>query len=128
MKTNTRLITLTLATIVAVLLPSVSAGATVVAVTLLSVADTIPYAGVVDDLSSRSMAYWFLALAAIAIASWTWIVKWLISQLDSQRSANSETTAKLIAYMEKDHADMRAIMGRTNEVLDRVLQNPPENR
>lgn len=119
---RTRIIRLTAATIVAVLLPSVSVGATGAAVVLLGLTDAVPYAGAVEDLSSRSMAYWFLALAAIAIASWTWIVKWLISQLDSQRAANTATTEKLISYMEKDHADMREIMGRTTEVLDRVLQ------
>jgi len=73
----------------------------------------IPYSDAVEKLAGQNVAYWFLALAAITIASWTWVVKWIISQLDQQRKVNAEITQRLIAYMEKDHTDMKAVMQET---------------
>ena len=86
-------------------------------------AEVIPYSGAVQALAGKDIGYWFLALAAISIGTWTWIVKWLIAQLDKQRDAHAATTTKLIDFMEKDHSDMRSILGRTNELLDQALDD-----
>jgi hypothetical protein len=82
----------------------------------------IPGGQVVDHLADKSIAYWFLALAAIAIASWTWILKWMIAQLEGQRTANSEATTRLITYMERDHGQMIAAMTTTAETNKKVVE------
>lgn len=66
----------------------------------------MPHQGAVEMLAGKSITYWFISLAAIAITSWTWIFKWMVSQLEKQRDAHQSTTNKLLDYMEKDHTEM----------------------
>lgn len=80
----------------------------------------LPYAETVEHLAGQSVAYWFLALAAISIFSWTWILKWIINQLEQQRAANAEITARLLTYMERDHADMKGVLVQVTAVLQQV--------
>lgn len=109
----------TTAAVVAVtLLPSIAIGSAAIATNVLA---QIPGKEIVDDLATRNLAYWFVALAVVSIASWTWIVRWLLGQLEGQRAAYIETNKLLISYMERDHSDMRAVLGRTSEVLERAL-------
>jgi len=75
-----------------------------------------------SQLGDKNLAYWFISLAAVAIASCTWFLRLLITQLENQRTANSTLNAQLIDWMQKDHSDMRVIIGRTNEMLDRVMR------
>jgi fructose-specific phosphotransferase system IIC component len=104
------------------LLPTIALGAAGAGVHIITAdaSSAFPYAGAVEALADKSMAYWFLALAGLAIGSWTWIVKWLIKQLEDQRAAHANTQNQLINFMEKDHADMRLIMGRNIELIDRL--------
>jgi hypothetical protein len=107
---------LTLAILLVALLPSVALGAVGVA------AGAIPFQSEVDYLANKSIGYWFLALAAIAIASWSFIVRWLLNQLESQRMVNADVTNKLIAYMEGDHAKMIVVTEKVLLVMDKVLE------
>ena len=82
----------------------------------------IPFQPEVDYLANKNIAYWFLALAAIAFASWSFIVRWLLNQLESQRNVNADVTNKLIAYMEGDHAKMIVVTEKVLLVMDKVLE------
>ncbi len=97
------------------ILPSLALGAVGVAT------GAIPFGPEVDYLADKNIAYWFLALAAIAIASWSFIVRWLLNQLESQRMVNADVTNKLIAYMEGDHAKMIVVTEKVLLVMDKVL-------
>lgn len=109
----------TAAAVVAVtLLPSIAVGSMVLASNVIA---QIPAKEIVDDLANRNLAYWFVTLAVVSIGSWTWIVRWLLGQLEGQRSSNVETNKLLIGYMERDHSDMRAVLTRTTDVLERAL-------
>ncbi len=107
---------LNLAILLIALLPSVALGAVGVAT------GAIPFQPEVDYLADKNIAYWFLALAAIAIASWSFIVRWLLNQLESQRIVNADVTNKLIAYMEGDHAKMIVVTEKVLLVMDKVLE------
>ena len=109
-------IRLTLAILLVAVLPSVALGAVGVA------SGAIPFQPEVDYLANKNIAYWFLALAAIAIASWSFIVRWLLNQLESQRTVNADVTNKLIAYMEGDHAKMIVVTEKVLLVMDKVLE------
>ena len=106
---------LTLAILLVALLPSVALGAVGVA------SGAIPFQSDVEYLANKNIAYWFLALAAISIASWSFIVRWLLNQLESQRNVNADVTNKLIAYMEGDHAKMIVVTEKVLLVMDKVL-------
>ena len=86
------------------LLPAVAFGSGAAAYTIAQT--PVPGGAAVDFLADKSLTYWFLTLAAIAIASWTWILKWLIGQLESQRTAHSATQDKLLDYMGKDRVQI----------------------
>ena len=109
-------IRLTLAILLVALLPSVALGAVGLAT------GAIPFQPEVDYLANKNIAYWFLALAAIAIASWSFIVSWLLNQLESQRMVNADVTNKLIAYMEGDHSKMIVVTEKVLLVMDKVLE------
>lgn len=82
----------------------------------------IPYEGAIHALADKNMNYWFLALAAIAIASWSFIAKWLLNQLESQRAANAELVTKLVNYMEVDHAKTLVVMDSVTKILAQVVE------
>ena len=107
---------LTFAILLIALLPAVALGAVGIA------AGAIPFQSEVEYLANKNIAYWFLALAAIAIASWSFIVRWLLNQLESQRTVNAEVTSKLIGYMEGDHTKMIAVTEKVLLVMDKVLE------
>ncbi len=107
---------LTIALLLVALLPSIALGAVGVAT------GAIPFQPEVDYLAEKNVAYWFLALAAVSIASWSFIVRWLLNQLESQRAVNSDVTTKLIAYMEGDHAKMIVVTEKVLLVMDKVLE------
>ncbi|MEQ1862010.1 MAG: hypothetical protein ABMA13_18990 [Chthoniobacteraceae bacterium] len=107
---------LTLAILLVAVLPSIALGAVGVAT------GAIPFEPAVEYLANKNIAYWFLALAAIAIASWSFIVRWLLNQLESQRNVNADVTNKLIAYMEGDHAKMIVVTEKVLLVMDKVLE------
>ncbi len=75
-----------------------------------------------DQLGSKNLAYWFLTLAAVAIGSWTWIVKWLIRQLESQRKSNTEQTSQMFEYMKTERAQMLVLMDRFAKVMEVAVQ------
>jgi len=112
---------LTLAILLVAVLPSVALGAVGVAT------GAIPFQPEVEYLANKNIAYWFLALAAIAIASWSFIVRWLLNQLESQRTVNADVTNKLITYMEGDHAKMIAVTEKVLLVMDKVLERLDRN-
>ena len=107
---------LTPAILLVAVLPSIALGAVGIAT------GAIPFQPEVDYLANKNIAYWFLALAAIAIASWSFIVRWLLNQLESQRMVNADVTDKLIAYMEGDHAKMIVVTEKVLLVMDKVLE------
>ncbi len=109
-------IRLTLAILLVAVLPSVALGAVGVAT------GAIPFESEIDYLASKNIAYWFLALAAISIASWSFIVRWMLNQLESQRSVNADATNKLISYMEGDHSKMLVVTEKVLLVMDKVLE------
>jgi len=106
---------LTLAILLVAILPSVSLGAVGIA------AGAIPFQTEIEYLANKNIAFWFLALAAISIASWSFIVRWLLNQLESQRTVNADVTHKLITYMEGDHAKMLVVTEKVLLVMDKVL-------
>lgn len=84
---------------------------------------------IVEGLANKSLSYWFIALAVVAITSWSFMAKWLINQLELQRDANSILTNKLIGYMEKDHTAMvqvvtevAAVQKQTASILERAIR------
>lgn len=107
---------LTLAILLVAILPSVSLGAVGIAT------GAIPFQTEIEYLANKNIAFWFLALAAISIASWSFIVRWLLNQLESQRTVNAHVTNKLIAYMEGDHAKMIVVTEKVLLVMDKVLE------
>ncbi len=111
------------AIVLVALLPGVAAASILTA--LLA---QIPGADMVEQLATRNVSYWFISLAVVAITSWSFIVKWLLKQLELQRAANQDTTTKLIGYMERDHSamvkalsDVSAVQERTVLALERVI-------
>jgi hypothetical protein len=106
---------LTIAILLVALLPSIALGSVGVA------SGAIPFQTDVEYLANKNIAYWFLALAAISIASWSFIVRWLLNQLESQRMVNADVTNKLITYMEGDHAKMIVVTEKVLLVMDKVL-------
>src|SRR5436309_15127032 len=106
---------LTLAILLVAVLPSIALGAVGIAT------GSIPFQPEVDYLANKNITDWFLAPAAIAIASWSFIVRWLLNQLESQRIVNADVTNKLIAYMEGDHANMIVVTEKVLLVMDKVL-------
>lgn len=105
-----------------VLLPAVSAASIMATVPIFEGIAQIPSSEIAATLADKSMAYWFVTLAVVAIGSWTWIFKWLIAQLDSQRKANSEAQQQTIAYMSQDHAAVAALTANTIDVLRQVTE------
>ena len=103
-----------------VLLPAVAVGSAVQGVIALA-PDLIPGQPVVEYLADKTLAYWFLALAAIAITSWTWAFKWLIGQLSSQRETSAETQRQLIEYMRADHAATATALAQANSLHLQLL-------
>jgi hypothetical protein len=80
----------------------------------------IPLQQDVEHLSKQGIEYWFVALAVLAILSWSFIVKWLINQLESQRAAHAAITDRLINYMQEDHAKMMGMIEGTTKAIDRT--------
>lgn len=77
-------------------------------------------------LADKSMAYWFISLAIVAAISWTWIVKWIINQLEQQRAANVELNTKLLGYVSNDHTNSQVALQRVASALEantRVLES-----
>lgn len=108
-----------LAVLLIVLLPSIAL-ASLAAI----VPPTLAQAGNLLDptlLADKNMNYWFLALAGITIGSWTFTAKWLLQQLESQRSANTELVNKLVGYMEKDHSQTLLAMNTSAAILAQVV-------
>lgn len=125
-----RTATLTTMFMLAILLPAVAVGAAAVGVTGMTNTPNpmIPEQQVVDYLAQKNISYWFISLAVVAITSWSFIVRWLLKQLELQRTASSDTQKQLIDYMQKDHTAMVQVVTevsgtqkKTVEVLERVL-------
>jgi len=103
-----------------VFLPTLAIGSCAYAGVML--AQTTQVQNLVSELSTKSVAYWFVALAAVTITSWTWIVKWLINQLDSKRKTNAELTATLLESMKNDHSETKVLLAVTKEVLSKLAK------
>ncbi len=108
-----------------VLLPAVAIGAGTFSI--LS-AINIPNEPFLNGLAEKNLGYWFVALAGVAITSWTFVGKWLLKQLEQQRIANQDITTKLIGYMERDHtamvtviSEVSSVQKQTANVLEKVL-------
>ncbi len=101
-----------LATLLLCLLPCVCGGSVMVALTEL-----IEPLSAAQSLGDKNLAYWLLTLAGIAIASWTWIFKWLINQLELQRKAHAEAVSKLIEFMTQDHTATTAMLSSSQAAL-----------
>jgi hypothetical protein len=110
----------------AVLLPGVfctsAYGAALIFMAQAPTPAPIPGMEQVAYLADKNIAYWLVALALFAIGSWTYAVKWLIQQLESQRTANAESTNKLVSFVSTDHANSMVIMTRVTDVLERVVE------
>src|SRR4051812_41785985 len=65
---------------------------------------------VAEKLGDKSMATWFLALAVVAIGSWTWVFKWMITQLDAQRAANAALVDKLLEAHKTENSTLRDLL------------------
>ena len=126
-----KLVQLVAGIITLVLLPSVAVGASSAAIAILAdleVVNAIPGLREAEMLGDKSVSYWFIALAAIAILSWTWIVKWLIHQLEQQRTANAELTKSLVEYLAKDHAGTLQALTQNSLILERVVDKLKTNQ
>lgn len=123
----TRKFLLTLAIIGAILLPGVAVASTVTGYKMMADAasSVIPYGSEVEFLAGKNIAYWFLTLAAISILSWTWIVKWLIKQLEAQRDSNAKLVASLLETKEKENQELRNLLSRTVNALEHATS--PKN-
>lgn len=106
-----------------VLLPSFAVASIVASLPNSPLAQTgIPFDPAIQYLADKNMNYWFLALSAIAIASWSFIAKWLLQQLESQRIVNTELVNRLVGYMEKDHAQTVIAMNVSSGILAQVVE------
>jgi hypothetical protein len=76
-------------------------------------------AAAADHLANKSMAYWFVCLALVAAGSWTWIAKWLINQLEQQRTTNADINKQLIDYISKDHAASQVALREVTSCIER---------
>lgn len=105
-----------------VVLPPVGAGAALAAVHILAEVPGVPPAvsGVADQIGDKSLAYWFVTLAGVAIGSWTWILKWLINQLAEHRKAATDTTDKLIGYLKTDRDEMIKALKDVAGAIDKL--------
>lgn len=106
-----------LATVSLCLIPCVGVGALTGGLAMMVAQVPSPITGTADQLVGKSLAYWLLTLAGIAIASWTWIFKWLINQLELQRQAHAETTKQLIEFMRQDHTATATMLASTQATL-----------
>lgn len=105
--------------IMAVLMcPGIAASSVVAAHGMLADAALIPYGAEVEFLAGKNIAYWFLTLAGVSIASWTWIVKWLIKQLEAQRDSNAQLVQTLLTAKEKENQELRELLTRTVTALE----------
>lgn len=110
-------------------LPAISYGALSSAWVIL--AADIPGVPIPIDIqqlaSDKSMATWFLTMGAIAIGSWTWIFRWLLTQLADQRIANAALVQKLLDRGERDNEKLAMLLERTVAVLDHVQAKLHDN-
>jgi hypothetical protein len=76
-----------------------------IGVTLAQVSpDTKTALDTAEYLAGKPLGYWLIALAMFCGTTFTWIVKWLLSQLESQRTANSAANSQLMGYLREDRA------------------------
>lgn len=71
----------------------------------------------VDHISKQGLAWWFTALACIAVTSWTFSAKWLLAQLESQRKSNNEQQNMLITILKDDHANAVKVLVQVTDVI-----------
>lgn len=57
-----------------------------------------------EYLAGKPLGYWLIALAMFCGTTFTLIVKWLLSQLESQRTANAAANSQLMGYLREDRA------------------------
>jgi hypothetical protein len=57
-----------------------------------------------EELAGKPLGYWLIGLAGFCGTTFTLIVKWLLAQLESQRTANAAASAQLIEYLREDRA------------------------
>lgn len=112
----------TFALLATALLPCMAIAAGQVGIVLATGA-TIPVPGIKEaqELAGAGIATWFITLAIFAIASWTWVFKWMVNQVESQRKANAELNKDLISYMKADRDNLLVIVTQTAELLRVVV-------
>lgn len=120
----------TLAIIASIILPSASFGTCLLGIGKIGVVAeaTAPFLPAAEALGDRSIGYWFIALAVVAIASWTWIVRWLIKQIETQREAHTTLAQELISYLKTDHANNSALLSKVGDLMGVVVEELSKNK
>lgn len=115
----TNRLSLVAAVMATILLPVVALGSMVLADATDPAAAAAQAA--VENLAGKSISYWFVALAVASVTSWTFVVRWGLNQLESQRQANLDLTKQLVGYLEKDRIEGVVAMQRVTDVLSRLI-------
>jgi len=75
----------------------------------------------IEQLAGKSISYWLIALASLSVASWTFVVKWGLNQLEGQRSSNAQLVTQLVTYMKEDHTATLVVMREVTGVMERLI-------
>jgi hypothetical protein len=103
-----------------VLLPVIAVASAAAAVSATVSHDMIPLLQTAEAIADKSMAYWFISLAVVSIASWTWVFKWLIQLLGEQRTAHADATKQLVGHLITDHVMMVQVVTKSTEALEQL--------
>lgn len=82
-----------------------------------------------EQLAGKPLSYWLIALAAFCGTTFTLIVKWLLAQLESQRTTNAASNTQLLNYLKEDRVmlvkqltEVAAVVSENSKII-RSFQN-----
>lgn len=84
------------------------------------VAADLPLQSEIDYVSRQSIEWWFAAVVVLGVVSWTFMVRWLITQQQQARDAHARLVGDLLQYMREDHAKTVALLERAMPLFERV--------
>lgn len=73
-----------------------------------------------DEVSQKDFRWWFAIVFGILITATTFIVKWLIATLQSQRQSNADVQKEFISYMREDRLKAAVLLERVTMVLEKL--------
>jgi hypothetical protein len=80
--------------------------------------DTVRALEAAEQLAGKPLGYWLIALAMFCGTTFTLIVKWLLSQLESQRTANAAANGLLMSYLRDDRTLLVKQLAETSVIIE----------